>query len=59
MNSAKVVGGYGSLIASILLVVSKHFGLPITDDQVNYLSGVLTILGGGLLHVASSPFKKD
>lgn len=57
MNSIKVAGGYGSLIAGILLVIAKHFGLPVTEDQVNYISGVLVLLGGGLLHRADPPKK--
>lgn len=57
MNGLKVAGGYGSLIASILIVIGKHFGLPVTEDQVNYLSGILAVLGGGLLHIANPPKK--
>lgn len=57
MNLLKVSTGYGSLIAGILLAFSKHFGLPITEDQINYLSGVLVMLGGGILHVANPPKK--
>lgn len=57
MNFLKVSTGYGSLVAGVLLVFAKHFGLPITEDQINYLSGVLVMLGGGLLHVANPPKK--
>lgn len=57
MNLLKVTSGYGSLVAGILLVLSRHFGLPITEDQVNWLSGVLVMLGGGILHTANPPKK--
>lgn len=55
MNGLKVAGGYGSLIASILLAVSQHFGLPINQDLANTISGFLVMIGGGLLHTAVPP----
>lgn len=58
MNALKVGVGYGGLVAGILLAFAKHFNLPVTEDQINYLSGVFVMLGGGLLHLAQSPFKK-
>lgn len=55
MNGIKVTGGYGSLIAGILLVVSQHLGLPINQDLANTISGFLVMIGGGLLHTANPP----
>ena len=58
MNGVKVGAGYGSLIAGVLMVVVQHFGVPIPKEMVDYLSGVLVMIGGGLLHLGDSPSKK-
>lgn len=55
MNGMKIGAGYGSLIAGILLTVARHFGFPVTEEMVNYLSGILVMVGGGILHTANPP----